>query len=79
LLYYYKIILFITADELTIVLPVVHVYVVEYSNLHEQCPSKLNVINSFSFYCYFIFGVIAEHYCLHFRMSLFICTDFLIY
>jgi hypothetical protein len=55
----------------------VHVYFVEYSNLHEKCLPKLNVINSFNFYCYFIFGiVIAEYYCLHFRMSLFICTDF---
>jgi len=36
--------LFTAADELIIVLPMVHVYVVEYSNLHEKCPPKLNVI-----------------------------------
>jgi hypothetical protein len=50
------------ADELTIVLPVVQVYGVEYSNSHEKCPPKLNVINSFHFCCYFIFGSFIEEY-----------------
>jgi len=71
--------LFIAADELTLVLPMVHVYVVEYSNLHEKCPPMLNVINSLNFYCYFTFGIVIEEYFLYFRMSLFICTDFFIY
>jgi len=77
---YLYIILFIMADMLAIVLPMLHVYVVEYSKLHEKCPPKLNVMDSFNFYCYFTFGIIiAECYYLHFRKSLFFCTDFFIY